>query len=134
MSITWQPGVTMQTDAGSFSARTTAGIVGSSSTHLSETAAGADTTTFNISVDVSATKAVCIKASGDCVITVNDDGTPDATITLTANKAINWVAGDTAQYPSANPLGAVDVATIDVTVAGADDVLVTIAVLVDATP
>ncbi len=134
MSITFRPGVTLATDAGNFSAASSAGVVGSASFHLSETAAGADATDMALAVDVSAVKALAIKSSQDCVITVNDDGSPTATITLTANKSIIWVAGDTAQFPTANPLGASDVATIDVTVAGADDALVTIAVLIDATP
>ena len=134
MSITFRPGVTLTTDAGSFSAATSAGIVGSASVHLSETAAGADTTTMDVAVDVSAVKAFGLKSTEDCVITVNDDGSPTATITLTANKSLIWVAGDTNQYPSSNPLGATDVATWDVTVAGADDATITFACLVDATP
>ncbi len=125
--------VTLRTDSGTFSAAAT-GIVGGSSIHLSETALAEDTTTMTIAVDVSAVKAMAIKASQDCVITVNDDGSPTATITLTANDAIIWVAGNTVQYPTANPLGVTDVATWDVTVAGAEDALVTFAALVDPTP
>jgi propanediol utilization protein len=133
MSITFTPGVTLRTDSGTFSAAST-GIVGGSSIHLSETAAAADTTTMTLAVDVSAVKSMAIKASKDCVITVNDDGSPTATITLTANDAIIWVAGNTVQYPTANPLGSTDVATWDVTVAGDEDALVTFAALVDPTP
>jgi len=132
MSIAFTPNVTLTTDGGSFTSAGTA-ITGGSSYHLSETAAGADTTTMLLAVDVSAVKAFGLKSSKAAVITVNDDGSPTATITLAANKSLVWVAGDD-QYPASNPLGAVDVASWDVTIAGADDALITFAVLTDPTP
>lgn len=134
MSYTYRAGVTLSTDAGTFTSYT-ASVVGSGIAKFSEIAAADGATVITVAVDVSAVKAFGLKSSRDVVVTVNDDGSPTATITLTANKPVVWVAGDTDQYPSSNPLGATDVASMTVTNADPDlDATVEFACLMDATP
>lgn len=133
MAFTYRAGTSLSTDAGTFTSDTVT-ITGSGVQKFSESCP-TGTTTITISVDVSAVKAFGLKSTQDCVVTVNDDGTPDATITLTANQGVTWVASLAGtQYPTSNPLGAVDVTSMDVTVAGATTATVTFACLTDATP
>lgn len=133
MAFTYRAGLTLSTDAGTFTSDTVT-ITGSGSQRISESCpTGA--TTITVNVDVSAVKAFGMKSTEDCTVTVNDDGTPDATISLTANQGLTWVASLAGtQYPTDNPLGTVDVTSMKVTVAGADTATFTFACLTDATP
>jgi hypothetical protein len=131
MAFTYRAGQTLSTNAGTFSS-TTFEVVGGESIALSEPCpTGA--TVVTVGVDVSALLALGIKCTKDAVVTVNDDGSPTATINLTANEAIIWTADQAGvQFPTSNPLGATDVASMKVTVA--DDATLTFAALVDPTP
>ncbi len=131
MSFTYRAGQTLSTNAGTFSS-TTFPVTGGASNAISEPyISGA--TTITLAVDVSACKAVGIKTSTDATVTVNDDGTPDATIDLTANEAIIWTAAQAGvQFPTSNPFGSTDVTSIKVTATDAGTI--TIAVLTDPTP
>ncbi len=136
MSYTWSSTVGLSTGLGSFTA-SNGSVTGTGTVGFSETAVKNTTTVFTIAVDVSAVKALGIKSTGAVTCGINDaaSGSPDATITLAANKAIIWVSGDTAQFPSSNPLGSTDVVTVHVTNASTTtDATVTFACLVDVTP
>lgn len=134
MAYTWRPTVGLQTDQGTFTTYQPS-ITGSGSNGVSEAVAGSATTVVQVDTDVSAVIAFGIKCTVACDVGVNDavGGSPDATISLAANKPLVWVAGD-AQYPASNPLGAVDIAALHVTVAGATAGTLEYKVLYDATP
>jgi hypothetical protein len=132
MSYTYRAGVTLSTDAGTFTSYTSQ-IVSTGIHKFSETAINNDDTVISLAIDESAVKAFGLKSSQDVTFKVNDDGSPDATITLTANKPVVWVAGDS-QYPSVNPLGIVDATSLTITNDGDDDATVEFACLYDVTP
>lgn len=100
-------------------------------TALDEAVPAAGATTFsNFDVDVSACASVVMLCDRAVTITINDDGTPDATISLLANKPLVWQNDG---YFS-NPLGNVDVTSIKVTVGSGDAANLRIEVLQDAIP
>jgi hypothetical protein len=134
MAYTWRPTVGLVTDQGTFTTYQPA-ITGTGSNGISEAVAGSATTVLNIDTDVSAVIAFGIKCTVAASVGVNDavGGSPDETITLAANKPLVWVAGDD-QYPASNPLGAVDVTALHVTVADPTAGTLEYKVLYDATP
>jgi len=86
-------------------------------------------------VDISAVKAFGLKSTKAVTVTVNDDGTPDATIALAANVPLIWVAALAGtQYPTSNPLGSADITGMKVTNASGAAATVSFACLTDATP
>lgn len=100
-------------------------------TTLEETVVGGTNVTYpNIDVDVSECEAVVMLCDRDIVITINDDGTPDATIALKANKALVW----TSDGYFSNPLGSVDVTSIKATLAVGADATLRIDVIQDPSP
>lgn len=104
---------------------------GSMITGLDETIPAAGATTFtNFDVDVSACVALFMLCDRAITITINDDGTPDATITLVANVPLVW----TNDGYFSNPLGNVDVTSIKATLASGADASLRIEVVQDAIP
>lgn len=79
--------------------------------------AGAATTIPNVSIDVSQMTSVVIQCDRDVVLTFNDDGTPDATVNLLANKPLVW--GNDSYF--SNPLGSVDITSFKATLASGED-------------
>lgn len=101
------------------------------STGIDETIpAGAATTFSNFDVDVSEVESLVMLCDRDVTIAINDDGTPDATISLKAGKPLDWQADG---Y-FANPLGSVDVTSIKATLAAGEDATLHLEVLQDPTP
>lgn len=92
--------------------------------------AGASTTFNNFDVDVSECEAVVMECDRDVTILVNDDGTPDATISLLAGKPLVWKADG---Y-FLNPLGLVDVTSLKATLAAGANATLHIEVFQDPTP
>lgn len=88
---------------------------------------GQATTVPNFSVDVSAMVSLVIKCDRDVVLTFNDDGTPDATVNLLANKPLVWT--DDAYF--SNPLGSTDITSFKATLASGDDATLLIDVIFD---
>lgn len=85
------------------------------------------TTVPNFSVDVSAMTGLVIQCDRDVVLTFNDDGTPDATVNLLANKPLVW---NNDSYFD-NPLGIVDITSFKATLAAGDDATLLIDVIFD---
>lgn len=95
-------------------------------TGLDETITGGGNQTFtNFDVDVSQVESLVMLCDRDITITVNDDGTPDATIALKAGKVLRWAPDG---YFT-NPLGSTDVASIKATLAAGADASLRIEVL-----
>lgn len=82
-------------------------------TDIDEEISAGETTFSNIDVDVSHAELVILSCDADVEVTINDDGSPDATINLLAGKPLVW-AND--GY-FANPLGETDVASVTVALA-----------------
>jgi hypothetical protein len=100
-------------------------------TTLEETITGGGNQTFaNFDVDVSECEALVMLCDRDITITVNDDGTPDATINLKADKVLTW----TSDGYFSNPLGSVDVTSIKATLAAGADATLRIDVVQDPSP
>lgn len=99
-------------------------------TALDETIAAGNATFSNFDVDVSEVESLIMHCDRDVTITINDDGTPDATIALKANKPLVWTADG---YYS-NPLGSTDVTSIKYVLAAGDDATLRIEVLQDPSP
>lgn len=100
-------------------------------TDLEETIAGGGDVVFsNFDVDVSECEVVIMECERDCTVKVNDDGTPDATISLLAGKPLIWKNDG---YFS-NPLGSVDVTSLNVELAAGDDAVFRCHVLQDPSP
>lgn len=100
-------------------------------TAIEETIAGAGNQTFsNFDVDVSEVESLIMLCDRDITVTVNDDGSPDATISLKADKPLVW--NNDGYY--LNPLGTVDVTSIKATLAAGADATLRIEVLQDPTP
>jgi len=100
-------------------------------TTLDETITGGGNQTFsNFDVDVSEVEALLMLCDRDITITINDDGTPDATISLKADVLLVW----TSDGYFDNPLGVVDVTSIKVTLAAGDDARLRIDVIQDPSP
>lgn len=88
---------------------------------------GQATTVPNFAVDVSAMVSLVISCDRDVALTFNDDGTPDATVTLLAGKPLVW----TEDAYFANPLGSVDITSFKATLASGEDATLLIDVLYD---
>lgn len=71
--------------------------------------------------------SLVIKCDRDVVLTFNDDGTPDATVNLLANKPLVWT--DDAYF--SNPLGSTDITSFKATLASGDDATLLIDVIFD---
>lgn len=99
-------------------------------TSLDETIAAGATTFSNFDVDVSEVESLVMLCDRDVAITINDDGSPDATINLKAGKMLVW----TSDSYFTNPLGSVDVASFKATLAAGDDASLFISVTQDPTP
>lgn len=80
-------------------------------------------------IDVSHVVSLYIVADADMTLTINDDGTPDATITLLEDVPVLFYTG----CNFSNPLGAVDVTSFKVAKASAGDGNFYMRVLQDAT-
>lgn len=120
----------IQTAAGSAIAKTNSYSAGML-TGLDEAVPAAGSTTFlNFDVDVSEVESVFISCDRAVTVLVNDDGTPDATIALLADKPLIWRNDG---YFS-NPLGSVDITSLKVTVPSGDAANFRIEVLQDPTP
>ena len=98
--------------------------------NIDETVPGSGNVVINAAIDVSAVTGLYITCDGAVVLTANDDGTPDATITLAADKPCIWYTG----CGLTSPLGSVDWTTVKATKATAVDAALKIRVLLDATP
>jgi len=102
----------VQVLAGSF--RKSASYSGGTAAILDESIPAAGATTFsNFDVDVSAMASLFMLCDRDITITINDDGTPDATVDLLANVPLVW----TNDGYFSNPLGSIDVTSIKATLA-----------------
>lgn len=100
-------------------------------TALDETVPANGSTTFsNFDVDVSEVESLFMLSDTDVVVKVNDDGSPDATINLVADKPLIWQNDG---YYS-NPLGVVDVTSLKVTTPAGDDVAFRCEVLQNGIP
>lgn len=83
--------------------------------------AGTPVTIPNVAIDVSAMVSLFMYCERDITVTVNDDGTPDATVDLIGGVPLVWTNDG---YYS-NPLGAVDATSIKADLAaGADAELI----------
>ena len=134
MSYTYRAGLTLSTDAGTFSSYTT-DVTGTGIVKFEESCADAGSTVITVAVDISAVKAFGLKSTKAVTVTVNDDGTPDATVSLAANVPLIWVASLAGtQYPTDNPLGTVDITSMKVANASGAAATVSFACLTDATP
>jgi hypothetical protein len=94
---------------------------------FNDTISAGPTTVPNFSVDVSQAVSIVILCDRDVVLTINDDGSPDATINLLANKPLIW----TNDAYFTNPLGAVDVTSLKAVLAAGDDATLLIDVSYD---
>lgn len=81
----------------------------------------------NFSVDVSQMVSLVISCDRDVVLTFNDDGTPDATVNLLADKPLVW--SDDGYFT--NPLGIVDITSFKATLSAGADATLTIEVNFD---
>lgn len=83
-----------------------------------------------IAIDITAIKAIAIESSEDCTIYTNDQsgGTPDDTLTLTADVPLIWTEND----PAAALFLTVDVTDLYITCAA--DAIVKLVAAVDTTP
>jgi hypothetical protein len=133
MAFTFRAGNTLSTNAGTFTSYTRS-ITGSGVIDIQETIPTGAGTVITVAIDVSAVQAFGLSSTKTGTLTINDDGTPDATISLTANVPIVWVAGASSQYPSSNPLGSVDVTSMKFTQASGADAMLEFACLLDVTP
>lgn len=84
----------------------------------------------NFDVDVSEAEVVIIECDQNITLTINDDGTPDATVNVLADKPVIWKNDG---Y-FLNPLGTVDVTSMKAANAGSTDATLRIHVLQDPTP
>ena len=117
---------TLQTPGGSVSKSNT--YSGAQHTGFNDTITqGQDTTVANFAVDLSQMFSRVIQCDRDVTLTFNDDGTPDATIALLANKPLIW----TEDAYFANPLGSTDITSFKATLASGDDATLLIDVLYD---
>src|SRR5690349_4552983 len=133
MAFTFRAGNTLSTNAGTFTSYTRT-ITGSGVHDIEETVPSGAGTVITIGVDVSAVLAFGVVSTKTGTLTINDDGTPDATISLTANVPVVWVSGASSQYPSSNPLGSVDITSMKFTQSSGADATLSFACLYDATP
>jgi hypothetical protein len=100
-------------------------------TILEETIVGGTNVTYsNFDVDVSECEFVLISCTRDITLTINDDGTPDATINVLAGKPVVWKNDG---Y-FLNPLGTVDVTSLKATLAAGTDAVLRINVGQDPSP
>jgi hypothetical protein len=103
---------------------------GGSETKISETITGGGAPVITFTLDVSALVSTMLLCTRNLTITVNDDGTPDATITLLAGVPKMW----SADIGGSNPWGSVDVTSFKATLAAGADADLTVITLVDPTP
>lgn len=95
-----------------------------------ETVTGGSNIVVTAAIDVSAVIAVLLLSPRAMTVTINDDGSPDATISLLANVPKMW----SADVGGSNPLGAVDVTSWKAALAAGADAVLTFIVLLDPTP
>lgn len=111
MSFTHTLTVAIQRSSGAPVSKTVS-KTGGQELNISETiAAAASNALLAFALDVSQLKSCYIVASGAMTIETNDSGTPDATITLTADEPVVYYAGQGQD----NPFGATDVDALYVT-------------------
>lgn len=84
---------------------------------FNDTISAGATVVPNFAVDVSQMVSLVVQCDRDVDLTFNDDGTPDATINLLANKPLIW----TNDGYFDNPLGIVDITSFKATLAVGDD-------------
>lgn len=82
------------------------------------TVPGSSNTVVDVDLDVSALSSVYISSTGTITLTTNDDGTPDDTLTITANIPLVWTSTCGLPNPFAS---AVDVTSIKATKGTATD-------------
>lgn len=104
-------------------------LTSSAELNIDETVPGSGNVVVNAAIDVSVLSVIYISCDGDIVITTNDDGSPDNTLTLKAGKPLLWYTG----CGLANPL-TVDVITFKATKATPVDANLKVRLLFDATP
>lgn len=97
---------------------------------INETLPQGTATVLTFTLDVSTLQSTMLLCERNLVVTVNDDGTPDATISLVAGTPLMW----SADIGGSNPFGAVDVTSIKATLASGSAADLTIICLSDPTP
>lgn len=126
MSYQQNHGVTVDSPGGAI-ARTNNYSSGQHAGYSGTIPEDAATTIPNISIDVSQMVAAFLYCDRDVVLTFNDDGTPDATVTLVAGVPLNW----TNDGYFTNPLGVVDITSFKATLAAGEDANLIVDVLYD---
>ncbi len=125
MSYQHDVGFTLNTPGGTV--QKTNSYTGIQHAGFSDVIEASTTTVPNFSVDVSEVTGLVIQCDRDVVLTFNDDGTPDATINLLADKPLVW--NDDSYFT--NPLGVVDITSFKYVLAAGDDATLLIDVIYD---
>jgi hypothetical protein len=95
------------------------------------TVPGSSNIVFGCEIDVSVLAALYIHSTGTITLATNDDGTPDDTFTITAEKPLIWYTGCGLPNPFAST---VDVESMKATKGTATDATLKIRILQDSTP
>jgi len=96
-----------------------------------ETVTGGSNIVVTTSIDVSAIVSLLILSpTRNMTLTINDDGTPDATVNLLAGVPVVW----SADVGGSNPLGSVDVTSFKAALAAGANADFMMIVLLDPTP
>lgn len=104
---------------------------GGSEMKWNEEVTGGSNIVVTAAIDVSAVLSVFLLcATRNMTVTINDDGTPDATINLVAGIPKMW----SADLGGSNPLGAVDVTSFKAALSAGANADLTMIVLLDPTP
>ncbi len=105
-------------------------LTGSGEINIDETVPGSSDIVLTMALDVSAVIGVYIVADGAVVLTVNDDGSPDKTITLAADIPVQWCSTNN----QTSPLGSADWTSVKATKATATDASLKMRFLLDVSP
>ena len=93
------------------SATITTSLTDASAIELATTVAVSTSNTYSWAIDVSQVKHLYVETSSALTLLVNDDGTPDVTLTLSSAAPIVWTSG----MGTACPLGSVDATSVKFT-------------------
>lgn len=106
-------------------------IESSGEVNIDETVPASSNIVVACNIDVSALKSIYISSDQTVTLTTNDDGTPDDTLVITADKPLVWYTGCGLPNPFDS---AVDVVTIKATRGSAGNAALKIRVVQDVSP
>ena len=129
MSLKHTWGINVKTDAGSAASQTTSYEAGAEVNVNDSAEASGELSVDDIAVTVAEIVSFFIISDKDVTLTVNDDGSPDQTITLDAGKMIGWNTDSL----DPNPLTSTTITNLTFTNAGDSAAKIKASFLIDAT-